>query len=174
MAPVALLRFWVWLPVRANFKLRLKKSLPCGFSRPGSQSRFLLIKNCRARHTLPPGSIALNSLPFIFSHSLCSAGCGRWLMLIYCERKVLLAGCGWWLMLICCERKVLLAGCGWCWFGVREKYCWPVAAEQSDCDQGYAWDIHALIIINLAKISNRLLGYLDKTTNNLKQWNKIN
>ena len=27
--------------------------------------------------------------------------------------------CGWWLVLICCERKVLLAG--WCWFGVREK-----------------------------------------------------
>ena len=35
-----------------------------------------------------------------------------------------------WLVLISCERKVLLAG--WCWFGVREKYCWLVAAEQSE------------------------------------------
>jgi len=37
---------------------------------------------------------------------LCSAGCGWWLVLICCERKVLLAG--WWLVLIWCERKVLL------------------------------------------------------------------
>jgi len=29
-----------------------------------------------------------------------------WLMLICCERKVLLAG--WWLVLIWCERKALL------------------------------------------------------------------
>jgi hypothetical protein len=34
---------------------------------------------------------------------------GWWLVLICCERKVLLAGC-WWL--ICSDRKVLLAG-GW-------------------------------------------------------------
>jgi hypothetical protein len=33
------------------------------------------------------------------------AGCG-WLVLICCERKVLLAGC-WWL--VCSEREVLLA-----------------------------------------------------------------
>jgi hypothetical protein len=32
---------------------------------------------------------------------------GWWLVLICCERKVLLAGC-WWL--VCSERKVLLAG----------------------------------------------------------------
>jgi len=36
-------------------------------------------------------------------------------------------------VLICCERKVLLAGAGGgCWFGVREKYCWLVPAEQSE------------------------------------------
>jgi hypothetical protein len=34
---------------------------------------------------------------------------GWWLVLVCCERRVLLAGC-WWL--VCCERKVLLAG-GW-------------------------------------------------------------
>jgi hypothetical protein len=33
--------------------------------------------------------------------------CFAWLVLICCERKVLLAGC-WWL--VCFERKVLLAG----------------------------------------------------------------
>jgi len=32
-----------------------------------------------------------------------------WLVLICCERKILLAG--WWLMLVWCERKILLAGC---------------------------------------------------------------
>jgi len=32
-----------------------------------------------------------------------------WLVLIYCERKILLAGC--WLMLVWCERKTLLAEC---------------------------------------------------------------
>ena len=32
-----------------------------------------------------------------------------WLVLICCERKVLLAG--WWLVLVWCERKILLAGC---------------------------------------------------------------
>jgi hypothetical protein len=32
---------------------------------------------------------------------------GRWLVLVYSERKVLLAGCYW---LVCSERKVLLAG----------------------------------------------------------------
>jgi len=31
-------------------------------------------------------------------------------------------GCGWCLVLICCERNVLLAG--WCWFDAREKYYW--------------------------------------------------
>ena len=30
------------------------------------------------------------------SDPLCSAGCGRWLVLICCERKLLLAG--WWLV----------------------------------------------------------------------------
>ena len=38
------------------------------------------------------------------NHPLCSASCGRWLVLICCERKVLLAG--WWLVLIWCERMV--------------------------------------------------------------------
>ena len=89
--------------------------------------------------------------------------------------SVRLAAADGWCWFVVREKYCWLAVAGgWCWFGVREKYCWPVAAEQSDCDQGYAWDIHALIIIKLAKISNRLLGYLDKTTNNLKQWNKIN
>jgi ribonuclease HI len=39
----------------------------------------------------------------------CLAACsfGWWLVLICCERKVLLAGC-WWL--VCSERKLLLAG----------------------------------------------------------------
>jgi hypothetical protein len=32
---------------------------------------------------------------------------GKWLVLIYSERKVLLADC-WWL--VCSERKLLLAG----------------------------------------------------------------
>jgi len=32
-----------------------------------------------------------------------------WVVLIYCERKVLLAG--WWLVLVWCERKILLADC---------------------------------------------------------------
>jgi hypothetical protein len=32
---------------------------------------------------------------------------GQWLVLVCCERKVLLADC-WWL--VCRERKVLLAG----------------------------------------------------------------
>jgi len=40
------------------------------------------------------------------SPSLYSAGCGWWLVLICCERKVLLAS--WWLVLIWCERKILL------------------------------------------------------------------
>ena len=35
---------------------------------------------------------------------------------------VRLPGWCWWLVLIFCERKILLAG--WCWFCVREKYCW--------------------------------------------------
>ena len=38
--------------------------------------------------------------------SLCSAGCGWWLMLICCEKKLLLTD--WWLVLIWCERKILL------------------------------------------------------------------
>ena len=40
--------------------------------------------------------------------SLCSFGCGWWLVLICYERKVLLAV--WWLVLIWYERKELLAG----------------------------------------------------------------
>jgi len=32
-----------------------------------------------------------------------------------------------WLVLIFCERKVLLAG--WCWFCVKEKYCWLDAVK---------------------------------------------
>jgi len=39
--------------------------------------------------------------------SLCSAGCGWWLVLIYCEKKVLLADCGLWLVLIWCERNIV-------------------------------------------------------------------
>jgi len=35
-----------------------------------------------------------------------------WLVLVCCERKLLLAGGGWWLMLVWCERKILLAGAG--------------------------------------------------------------
>jgi hypothetical protein len=34
-----------------------------------------------------------------------------------------------WLVLICCERKVLLAGC---WFVLKEKYCWLVADKPSE------------------------------------------
>ena len=41
-------------------------------------------------------------------HTLCSAGWCWWLVLIFCERKVLLAG---WLVLILCEREIPLAGC---------------------------------------------------------------
>ena len=37
------------------------------------------------------------------------------------------AGWCWWLVLIFCERKILLAG--WCWFCVREKYCWLDAVK---------------------------------------------
>jgi len=33
-----------------------------------------------------------------------------------------------WLVLICCEKKVLLGG--WCWFGVREKYYWLDAVNR--------------------------------------------
>jgi hypothetical protein len=36
---------------------------------------------------------------------------------------------GWWLVLICCERKVLLAGG---WFVPREKYCWLVAHKPNE------------------------------------------
>jgi len=43
--------------------------------------------------------------------ALCSAGWCRWLVLIFCERKILLAGSCWWLVLVSCERKILLAGC---------------------------------------------------------------
>jgi hypothetical protein len=32
-----------------------------------------------------------------------------------------------WLVLIFCERKILLAG--WCWFCVRKKYCWLDVAK---------------------------------------------
>jgi hypothetical protein len=39
--------------------------------------------------------------------NLTACSFGWWLVLICCERKVLLAGC-WWL--VCSERKVLLAG----------------------------------------------------------------
>ena len=45
---------------------------------------------------------------FSFLRSLCSFGCGLWLVLIYYEKKVLLAG-WWWLVLIWCKRKALLA-----------------------------------------------------------------
>ena len=38
-----------------------------------------------------------------------SAGCGWRLVLINCERKILLAG--WWLVLGWCERKILLTSC---------------------------------------------------------------
>jgi hypothetical protein len=34
-----------------------------------------------------------------------------------------------WLVLICCERKVLLAGG---WFVLREKYCWLVADKPNE------------------------------------------
>ena len=40
--------------------------------------------------------------------SLCSAGYAWWLVLICCERKVLLVGWCWWLMLIWCERRWLM------------------------------------------------------------------
>ena len=40
--------------------------------------------------------------------TLCSAGCGWWLLLIYCERKLLLAGA----YAVWCERKILLASAG--------------------------------------------------------------
>jgi len=45
----------------------------------------------------------------LLDNSLCSAGCGRWLVLICCEKKILLAG--WWLVLIWYKKKTLLAGC---------------------------------------------------------------
>jgi hypothetical protein len=38
-----------------------------------------------------------------------------------------------WLVLVCCERRVLVAGG---WFILREKYCWLVVdkpSEQCDC-----------------------------------------
>jgi len=38
---------------------------------------------------------------------LCSAGCSWWLVLICCEKKILLAG--WWLVLIWCEKNTI----GW-------------------------------------------------------------
>jgi len=37
-----------------------------------------------------------------------------------------------WLVLIFCERKILLAG--WCWFYVREKYCWLDAAKMKQTE----------------------------------------
>ena len=39
---------------------------------------------------------------------LCLAIYGLWLVLICCERKVLLTD--WWLMLIWCDKKIILAG----------------------------------------------------------------
>ena len=42
-------------------------------------------------------------------YSLCSLCCGWWLVLICCERKILLSR--WWLLLVWCVRKTLLAGC---------------------------------------------------------------
>ena len=39
--------------------------------------------------------------------SLCSPCCSWWLVLICCERKLLLVG--WWLVLVWYERKILLA-----------------------------------------------------------------
>jgi hypothetical protein len=50
-----------------------------------------------------PGLLPVSNIQT--ANAACSFG--WWLMLICCERKVLLAGC-WWL--ICSERKVLLAG----------------------------------------------------------------
>ena len=38
--------------------------------------------------------------------SLCPAGCDRWLLLIYLSLDSV--GYGWWLVLICCEKKILL------------------------------------------------------------------
>jgi len=32
-------------------------------------------------------------------------------VLIFCERKVLLVVWCWWLVLVLCEREILLAGC---------------------------------------------------------------
>jgi len=60
----------------------------------------------------------------------------------------------WWLVLIFCERKVLLAG--WCWFCVREKYCWldavkmkrtvrPLPALFSGADMNYSQTITCLM-----------------------------
>ena len=43
------------------------------------------------------------------SPHLYSTGCGWWVVLIYCERKILLSG-DRWLVLIWCEMKTLLAG----------------------------------------------------------------
>ena len=42
------------------------------------------------------------------------------------------AGWCWWLVLIFCERKILLAG--WCWFCVREKYCWLDASNMKQTE----------------------------------------
>lgn len=47
------------------------------------------------------------------------------------QMKLCSAGWCWWLVLIFCERKILLVDwCGnWCWFCVREKYYWLDAAK---------------------------------------------
>jgi len=39
-----------------------------------------------------------------------------------------------WLVLIFCERKVLLAG--WCWFCVKEKYYWLDALKMKRTSHG--------------------------------------
>jgi len=44
-----------------------------------------------------------------YKQKYCSLYYGWWLVLICCERKVLLTG--WWLVLVWCERKIILASC---------------------------------------------------------------
>ena len=46
---------------------------------------------------------------------------GWWLVLVCCERKLLLND--WWLVLVCCESR--------CWFVVRVKHCWLAGEADS-------------------------------------------
>jgi len=63
-----------------------------------------------------------------------------------------------WLMLICCERKILLADC---WFGVREKHCWLIAANRAYRDYvHYVLFNFAYALQSLNRETNQVVLYL--------------